>query len=254
MRCLKQKPQVERRRAFTLFELLASVAIVTALAALLFGGLKMARSASERAICASNLRSIGTQVHAYAADNGGYLPPGSRKNMGGTFSVVLANFSGTMKGPAIAPDIFYCPANVRMSSPPAPGYPTGPSGRGYKGWSGYFLNYLINGSVFLITSDDITSADYVPDQSARVRLPAVQVPSKTVALMDLPTRFSPNVAPPTSKLAGRNYFTATNVNFSLGIVHNGLGNVLFVDGHVESFKRVDLPLISSPSATTTWWP
>lgn len=244
-----------KRRGFTLLELIVVIAIVAVLIALLFGGLSRARAGAERTGCASNLRQIGAALHAYAAENGGWLPPGSRSNMGGTFSRILSAYTQPMKSATMAADIFYCPANVRLGSPPAAGYGSGGQPDGYKGWSGYFFNYCLNASVFKITNSDIGSGGYVPDQEARIKLAAILRPARTLALVDMRTRAPGVSGPPTSGLTKRTYFDPSNASFTMGAVHSGLGNVLFVDGHVESFPGSQpLPVCSLPGQETPWWP
>ncbi len=248
------RPQVHSFRGFTLIEMLASVAIIGVLMALILPGLNAVRIAGERAKCASNLRGLGAAVHSYAADNAGRLPPGSRASVG-NITRLLSEYTAPMKSQLISADVFYCPTNVRLGSPPAAGYPTGPGGQGYKGWSGYFLNYLFNASVFLITTSDPLSSAYVSSTEAQVRLSSIQIPRQTVAFLDMHTRAPGVSGPPTSGLARAQYFNPEDKNFALGTPHNGLGNILFVDGHVESFNReLPLPVNSLPERTTTWWP
>ena len=61
---------------FTLIELLVVVGTVGLLAAVLLPSLRRAREQGQAAACASNLRQIGTGVHAYASEYRGYVPRG----------------------------------------------------------------------------------------------------------------------------------------------------------------------------------
>lgn len=240
-----------RHGGFTLIELLAAVMIVAMLGALLFTAVQKATRAGERAKCASNLRQIGAAVMAYVGEHDGYLPPGSRSAGpdAGNLIRLLAEYTTPMITLTMAPDLFYCPTNVRLGSPPAGGFPPNQ----YKSFGGYPTNFLINASIFLITNGDANNAGYAP--VGRVRLSSVILPSKTVALSDMYTRAPGVTAPPASGLAKAYYFDPTNSSFFLGRIHNNLGNVLFLDGHVESFNGASkVPVKSLPEQTTTWWP
>ncbi len=60
------------RRAFSLLELLVSLAIIAVLVGILLPVLAHARSTGRRTVCASNLRQIGAAFQAYSQDNRRY--------------------------------------------------------------------------------------------------------------------------------------------------------------------------------------
>ncbi len=72
----QRRPAAQIRRAFTLIELLVVVAIIALLIAILLPSLARARAGARLAACASNLHQIGVGLHAYAADNLGFIPRG----------------------------------------------------------------------------------------------------------------------------------------------------------------------------------
>lgn len=63
-----------RLRAFTLIELLTTIAVVAILAAILLPVLTHVRESARRAACASNLRQIGVSAQLYADENNDRLP------------------------------------------------------------------------------------------------------------------------------------------------------------------------------------
>jgi prepilin-type N-terminal cleavage/methylation domain-containing protein len=66
---------MDRRRAFTLIELLTGLAIIALLIAMLFPAISRAQQSARLAQCASNIRQLCQGVFLYAADFGGKLPP-----------------------------------------------------------------------------------------------------------------------------------------------------------------------------------
>ncbi len=68
-----------RRRAFTLYELLTAIAILSLLLGLMLPAVGNARLAAARSQSANNLKQIGIAAHNYYAANN-VLPPGCDKN------------------------------------------------------------------------------------------------------------------------------------------------------------------------------
>lgn len=63
-----------QRKGFTLIELLVVIAIITLLISILLPSLKKAQELAKGAVCASNLRNLGTAYALYCNDSEGILP------------------------------------------------------------------------------------------------------------------------------------------------------------------------------------
>jgi len=73
-------PLKDRRRGFSLIELLVVISIVSLLVAILLPALSAARLTAQGAVCLSNQRQLGIGFNAYAAENGDWMPDGAGRN------------------------------------------------------------------------------------------------------------------------------------------------------------------------------
>lgn len=71
----RRDEQVRARRAFTLLDLIVSIAVITLLVSLLLPSLTFVTESGRRVVCQSNLRQIGIGLLGYADDNKGLLAP-----------------------------------------------------------------------------------------------------------------------------------------------------------------------------------
>ncbi len=74
-----RRPRFSPRRAFSLVELLVSIAVIALLTSLLLPGLASARESGRQVTCASTSRHLMIAVTAYAGDFRGVAPPASAR-------------------------------------------------------------------------------------------------------------------------------------------------------------------------------
>ncbi len=164
------------RSAFTLVELLVVIGIIALLVSILLPALGRARETAVGIKCASNLRSIGQGLFAYANENGGAVPPSYLYR---TFQMDPAAGTETPSVPAagyvhwssyllgtVQPDAFKCPAMTKGGLPPTFPMP-GNWDSGQQGESGN------DGTVTDPRMDKVTAKDgtntsvtYTPDSQA----------------------------------------------------------------------------------------
>src|SRR5688572_32020950 len=68
------RPVTQRRRGFTLVELLVVIGIIALLISILMPALAAARAQANRLACATNVRTLAQVALQYAHDNKGYIP------------------------------------------------------------------------------------------------------------------------------------------------------------------------------------
>jgi len=115
-----------RRDGFTLVELLVVVGIIAALLTLIVPALGRAKDQARLVACQSNLKQIGTAVHAYAHDYRGHIPFGPGQSditmfdfyrFPGMVTSIVATNAGKPVGLGLAiedhmgesPEVIFCP-------------------------------------------------------------------------------------------------------------------------------------------------
>lgn len=207
-----QCPRRALSRAFTLIELLVVVAVIAILAGLLLPALANGKAKARNVQCLDQLRQWGVAMHMYANANEDAIPrrgqgvrPLARLDRPEDWFNALAS---ELSQPAFGGWIENAGANSN-SPPPLYNCPEAKPAPGR-----YFLSYAMN--MYL-------SPWNLPEPHQVSEVPA---PAKVVFLQD----------------GGIGYCSAfpAVAEYSPQARHRGRANLVFVDGHAESFKGDDI--------------
>lgn len=227
------------RPGFTLIELLVAVAIIAMLAALLFPSLMKAKAAGKTATCASNLRQWGIMHELYAGDFAGVLPPvfddSNPTNVvnGAHWKYIHdAGYYANGVTDDRKMELNWCPADPDIR------FNESPSVVGANPWLSFANPYSCKGSTYGLngTLKAIRPASDGYPRSHRVfwRMQDQKAPPHAIPVRG-DTRFFAMFGSPTGAAMTPFYGLATR--HGGGKFNNGSGsaNVLFGDGHVETF-------------------
>lgn len=188
------------RRAFTLIELLASIAILGVLAGLLIPVSGAVRNKARAAQCLSNLRQVGAASLLYLNEHGGRLPAVSHLHAGG----VSYSWTKTLQL-YVGPDfIGRCPSRPDHVA------------KVTYGWNDLLVSFTGEGLHF----------------------GACRTPSATLMLTEIPDGNTAEHIHFSGAARGVTpAFFRANVRVD---VHGSASNYLFVDGHVASLAWTDI--------------
>jgi general secretion pathway protein G len=201
----RNKQSLRRLAGFTLIELLAVVGIIVVLAALLMPAVNGYLERAQGVVCAQNLRQIGAGLHIYISENNGHFPNGALDFSPNENELCWYDAAANNMAREYVPNLRDNPL------PKSFGCPAG-HGKAYTPDWPYTGDYAANGHL----------GNTVPT------LAAVRRPSATPYVQDTVKQnqfafwiYAPNAADNPSAFSAR---------------HDGRGNILWVDGHVSSFK------------------
>ena len=242
--------RINRKRGFTLTELLVVIGLIAVLVSLLLPVVGRARSAAQATQCLSNLRQMGTTWTVYTSENRGRLLDYVWVNVAQPERAWRGYWTGMLEEYKVPNSTMLCPA---ASEPIA--FNQFPAPRGYgnvnHAWNGKFVG---NATVMRFTAQMYRTGSYGynrylsagkgfgPDQKAE-KVSAVKRTSEVPVFLDAayidvePENYSPaSPAAPAPDLRGSAMPVYEHWKFMLAR-HGRAVNAYFVDG---SARRVPL--------------
>ncbi len=226
------------RKAFTLTELLVAIALIAAVAMLVFPAFRSVQLASHQAKCAANLKQIGAVSLQYFTEHGGQLFPSfwwyntndaypTLQGLGEQFGLSPLTANG---GTATYIDTLITCPGVKAKYPDL--YPSQ--------WNrGYSLNYFAH-------------AFRPEQQQGGMPLEEIegQFPGNLRRVRSLSSMWMFMCGPLVSGEGGW-VFSYANVHHGpyLSAPHGGRQNAVFFDGHVEA---VDREMFAQPESSDFW--
>ncbi|BDI31712.1 hypothetical protein CCAX7_37630 [Capsulimonas corticalis] len=213
---------LRRQHGFTLIELLVVIAIIAIIAAILFPVFASAREKARQISCASNLHQIGLATLQYIQDNDESFFPVQSTTTGTKTVYWWASYDTATQSLNESEGLLYpYMKSARIQVCPSFNNTT----RKSLGSTGYAYN------------NDYLSPYDASFNVTTVSLAKIRVPTKTVMLAD--SAEYDNFSSATPAIVANAYLSAPSDGFpAFQGRHSGMGNVLWVDGHVKAMKPV----------------
>ncbi|CAN5624860.1 hypothetical protein BH09VER1_BH09VER1_14050 [soil metagenome] len=233
--------------AFTLVELLTTVAIMLMLITLLWSGVARAVDKANTVKCSGNLKQIGNALFAYASDNGGSIPPVSSlatwppyPSQEKEWEYAIWEYAGySYKN-------WNVPANCARASAPAT-------------VRNIFRCPMIFGNPQSVpnTSQGVQSTKYSYGLNSRPATPGQHWPGENSASYVTPIRLSKISKPSQTVMVDENSSSLGSLeafkSWTGLIPHSGGCNLLYFDGHVEYRKLKDIPTVAGTPDGALFW-
>lgn len=221
-------PSRLRAAGFTLIEVLIVIFIIAVLAAIMIPLIRGVREKARASVCAQNLKQIGIGLHAYISENSGLFPNGSLDVSSPSAGLCWYDAAAQGMGREFE---FGKPRSEWDRLPDAFGCPSG-HGKAY-------LNDIkdkIDSNGWPYTGDYAANW-YLGNLTEVKTMSSLKNPSSTPYIQDTvcQNNFGSGIFNKgASKNAWKNKLKTSDPDFADR--HGGSGNILWVDGHVSSFR------------------